>query len=177
MKYAILFSVLLALLFPGLILAQEAEEDEGGEMEEMEMQIFLKRHELELKKKELELVAYQKELEHQQALREQELEDRRAEREREREDREAEREMHKRHREDRDDHGGPGGIIALFFIICFVVNILAAVWVYLDIRKRNAGSGIWIVVTLLSGLFGALIYGIIRLGDTRAENAGKAAKK
>ncbi len=44
-----------------------------------------------------------------------------------------------------------------------------AIWVYGDIRKRNAGSGIWIVVTLLAGFFGALLYAIARLGDKPAE--------
>jgi hypothetical protein len=53
-------------------------------------------------------------------------------------------------------------------IICLIVNILLACWVYQDIRKRNAGSGLWIVVTLLTGLPGALVYAIVRLGDKPA---------
>ena len=31
--------------------------------------------------------------------------------------------------------------------------------------RRNAGSGLWIVVTLLTGLFGAAVYALVRLGE------------
>jgi hypothetical protein len=54
-----------------------------------------------------------------------------------------------------------------FLALCFIINIFLAVWVYQDIRKRNAGSGMWIVITLLAGFFGALLYTIVRLGDIR----------
>ena len=52
--------------------------------------------------------------------------------------------------------------------LCFVVHILLAIWVYQDIRKRNAGSGMWIAITLLTGFFGALVYAVVRLGDKQA---------
>ena len=52
--------------------------------------------------------------------------------------------------------------------ICFIVHILLAIWVYGDIRRRNTGSGIWIIITLLTGLLGALVYAIVRLGDKPA---------
>jgi len=51
--------------------------------------------------------------------------------------------------------------------ICCIVHVLVAVWVYQDLRRRNAGSGIWIVIALLAGLFGALVYAVVRLGDSR----------
>ena len=54
-------------------------------------------------------------------------------------------------------------------LICMVVNILLAIWVYRDIRHRNAGSGLWIVITLLTGLLGALVYAVARLGDKPAQ--------
>jgi len=56
-------------------------------------------------------------------------------------------------------------VLCLWLIGCFVVHILAAVWVYRDMRERSAGSGIWIVIVLLAGLFGALVYALVRLGD------------
>ena len=49
-----------------------------------------------------------------------------------------------------------------------VVWLLLAVWVFQDIRKRNAGSGLWIVVTLLTGLLGAVLYALVRIGDKPA---------
>ena len=56
------------------------------------------------------------------------------------------------------------GFCALFMLV-FVVHILLAVWVFQDIRRRNAGSGIWIVVTLLTGLCGAAVYALVRIGE------------
>jgi len=46
-----------------------------------------------------------------------------------------------------------------------VTNILLTIWVFQDLRKRKGGSGIWLVVTLLCGLLGALVYAVVRLGD------------
>jgi len=57
----------------------------------------------------------------------------------------------------------------LFLVV--VVHILLAVWVYKDIRQRNAGSGIWIVITLLAGLLGVLVYAVVRLGDSDKKKA------
>ena len=57
----------------------------------------------------------------------------------------------------------------LFLVV--IVHILVAVWVYRDIRQRNAGSGIWIVVALVAGLLGALVYAVVRLGDSDKKKA------
>ena len=64
-------------------------------------------------------------------------------------------------------HGHEGKMKHLcgLMLFCMVVHILLAIWVYQDIRKRNAGSGMWIVVTLLTGLLGALVYAVVRIGD------------
>ena len=50
-------------------------------------------------------------------------------------------------------------------LICGIVHILMAVWVYKDVRKKNKGNGIWIPITLLVGFFGASVYALIRMGD------------
>ena len=57
----------------------------------------------------------------------------------------------------------------LFLVV--VVHILVAVWVYQDIRKRNAGSGIWIVIALVAGLLGVLVYAVVRIGDNDKKKA------
>ncbi|MBN2128076.1 MAG: hypothetical protein JW741_01210 [Sedimentisphaerales bacterium] len=64
-----------------------------------------------------------------------------------------------------------GGPLALLLIGCLVVRVLVAVWIYQDIRLRNAGSGLWIVLGLLGGLLAALVYAVVRLGD--ADNGKK----
>jgi hypothetical protein len=51
---------------------------------------------------------------------------------------------------------------------CALIHILLAIWVYHDIRQRNMGSSIWIVIALLTGLFGTLVYAVVRIGDKQA---------
>jgi Flp pilus assembly protein TadB len=65
------------------------------------------------------------------------------------------------------------GCMVPFLIVCFVIHILVAVWIYQDIRARNCGSGIWIVVGLLAGLLGALVYAVVRLGDNKQAKNSK----
>jgi len=57
---------------------------------------------------------------------------------------------------------GPGPLLLLGIV---VVHILAAVWVYQDIRQRGCGSGLWVVIALLAGLLGTLVYAVVRIGD------------
>jgi len=118
--------------------------------EDIERQIHLHSMQLELEEREAEMGF-------QERMRELELEARRIQLERQRRPQE-----HLRHRK---HHCKPGKI--LFILGWFLVHILVAVWVYKDIRERNSGSGIWIVIVLLTGLFGVLAYAIVRLGDIR----------
>lgn len=62
---------------------------------------------------------------------------------------------------------GPG----LLLLGIVVVHILCAVWVYQDIRQRGCGSGLWIVIAILAGLLGTLVYAIVRLGDSEKRKA------
>ncbi len=96
--------------------------------------------------------------------RQMELEQRKAEMGFQRNMQELELEKHKIGLE-RLRRGHKHGKHPLLFLIV-LVHILVAVWVYKDIRQRNAGSGIWIVVALVAGLLGALVYAVVRLGDT-----------
>ena len=52
-------------------------------------------------------------------------------------------------------------------LVLIIVHILLAAWIFQDIRKRNAGSGLWIVITLLIGFFGAVLYMLSRIGDSQ----------
>ncbi len=56
-------------------------------------------------------------------------------------------------------------------LLLLVVHILCAVWVYQDIRQRAGGSGIWIVIALLTGLLGTLVYAVVRLGESPKSTA------
>ncbi len=54
-----------------------------------------------------------------------------------------------------------GGII-LFFIALFVVWILLAVWVYRDAKKRGMEATLWLLLVLLTGFIGLIVYLIVR---------------
>ena len=101
-----------------------------------------------------------------------ELEQQRDELNQEREELEHQREQMQRHKGQRPprDHmrkDGPKPICGLLMVMCLVVHILVAVWVFQDIRARGTGSGLWIVIALIAGLLGALVYAVVRLGDIK----------
>jgi len=140
MKRSVLMSVLLVSMFlcPA-VLSQEFEP------EDMEIQMQVREREMELQRLEVKMNA-------EREMQNLELQQRRMEMERTLED-------------DDDDDGE--GALGLILIICVIVHILAAIWVYMDIRQLNRGSGIWIVIVLLAGLLGALVYAVVRLGDNK----------
>jgi hypothetical protein len=72
----------------------------------------------------------------------------------------------KKHKEGWKHKGKDKDDAAPLLIIIAIVHILTAIWVFQDIRKRGVGSGIWIVLALLTGLLGTLVYAIVRLGNT-----------
>jgi hypothetical protein len=117
--------------------------------------------EMELREREMELQHREDEMGIEREMRKLELEERRANIERER--RGPGHGDHRMGRPKKDCHG--------LLLLIAVVHILVAVWVYTDIRKLNSGSGIWIVIALLTGLLGALVYAVVRLGDERQKKS------
>jgi len=67
--------------------------------------------------------------------------------------------------------GGAAGLIGLIMLI---VRILAVIWVSKDLQQRKTGSGLWIPIVLLGGLFGLLVYAVIRLGDMQQTQTAAA---
>ena len=139
MKRYFLMSVLLVSMFVcPAVLSQEFEP------EDMEIQMQMKEREMEMQRLEMKINA-------EREMQNLELEQRRMEVESARQD-------------DDDDEDGEEAM-GLLMAICAIVHILLSIWVYMDIRKLNRGSGIWIVIVLLAGLLGALVYAVVRLGD------------
>ena len=117
---------------------------------------------MEFHERALELKAREAELEHEQKLRELEIKEREAEIAR-----------------NGDDMAGKkegGGALLLIFLI---VNILLTVWVFKDMKEQEIGRALWVPIVLLTGIFGAILYAIIRNADLRAKatGAGAAAAK
>lgn len=52
-------------------------------------------------------------------------------------------------------------------LVIFACHILLAVWIFLDIRKRGEGHGIFVALALLAGFCAAILYALVRLADMR----------
>jgi len=52
--------------------------------------------------------------------------------------------------------------IIITFIIFWIVAIGLAVWVYKDAKKRDMNAVVWLLIVLLSGCIGCIIYLIVR---------------
>jgi len=152
MKRYVLSILLMSMLVPTAAWCGEFEEI--AEPEEIERQMEQREREMELQRRDAEMGF-------EQEMRQLELEERKVHIERELRERE-----HAGHpgRHDKKD-ANP------LLLLLLVVHILVAVWVYTDIRKLNSGSGIWIVIALLTGLLGTLVYAVVRMGDARIEKS------
>jgi len=149
MRGYVLISLLVAMFFPAMVFGGEHGEARERE-QDIERQIHLRRMQLEMEEQEAERDFHR-------SMRELELKERKLAL-----DRKYKAQKHPKHIK-----GNCGEKLVPLVIICLVVHILLAVWVFQDIRRRNCGSGIWIVIVLLSGLLGVLPYTIVRLGDSR----------
>jgi len=175
MNRYLLITILTAMFVSPAVFAQEPFEGEPTPEEEMEREIHMRNMQLEfaeleaqadvgermrqieLKKQHMALRQREAEMDFNQKMREIELEKHRADLDQQR--------MPLKHPA-YAGHCSHGKMFGLLVIAC-IVHILVAVWVYQDIRRRNAGSGIWIVIALLTGLLGVLVYAVVRLGDSR----------
>ena len=148
MKRYVLTIMLAAIFVPALAVAQE----EGPEDIKFRM---------ELHEREMELQNREAEMDFERSMQELELEKHKIELEHMRRPKEHPGYMKGHHK---------GGAHPLLLVI-LVVHILCAVWVYQDIRRRAGGSGIWIVIALLTGLLGTLVYAVVRLGESPKSQA------
>jgi len=169
MKGYVLITVLMAIFVSTAVFAQDPSEGQFPPEEAMEREIQMRNMQLELaeqealaetgermrqlemKKEHMALQRHEAEMDFNQKMREIELQKHR---------------MALKNKQQRRKHPGDDGAMPLLLAICCIVHILVAVWVYQDIRRRNSGSGIWIVIALLTGLLGALVYAVVRIGDT-----------
>jgi len=56
----------------------------------------------------------------------------------------------------------------LFFlaplIVWFIIAILIAVWVYKDAEKRGESGVLWLIIAIILGIIGLIIWLIVRRG-------------
>ncbi len=58
--------------------------------------------------------------------------------------------------------GGLYLMIIVFVIIWFVVALLIAIWVYKDAKKRDMNAAVWLLIVLVTGCIGCIIYLVVR---------------
>jgi len=146
MKRYILSMMLVTIFLPAFAAAQE----EGPDDIEFQMEMHERKMEMQHREAEMDLERRMQELE---------LEKRKIDLENMR--RPKEHPEHMKGNDDDDDND-----LHPLLLLLAVVHILCAVWVYQDIRQRASGSGIWIVIALLTGLLGTLVYAVVRLGES-----------
>jgi len=58
--------------------------------------------------------------------------------------------------------GGMMLLLIILPIIWFVIAILVAVWVYRDAKKRDMNAAVWLLIVLVTGCIGCIIYLVVR---------------
>lgn len=150
MKHHFLLALLISLFVPTVaVFALEGEEKADLERVEQHMQ---------MQRMELELEHERAELEFENEMRNLELEAKRAQ---------LQGELKSHHDDDDDDE--EEGMCLIVLVIILIVHILSAIWVYQDIQKGSGVSWVWVVIALLAGLLGTLVYAVIRLVEAPQE--------
>ena len=65
---------------------------------------------------------------------------------------------------------------AVGVIIWFVIWILIAIWVYRDAEKRGSSGALWLIIVILLGLIGIIIWLVVRppIGGAPTQQAQQA---
>lgn len=160
-RHILLCAVLVGLFVPAVVFGEEFDE-------ELERDVARAKQEIHLREMQMELQERESEMEFRDQMRQLELHYKKAQMQKQQKGHQPQKQQ--KASQPHKDRKGHKGCFGMFLVICFVVHILVAIWVYQDIRKRNTGSGIWIVIALLAGLLGALVYAIVRIGDGPKNN-------
>ncbi|MHA2036327.1 MAG: hypothetical protein ACW972_04530 [Promethearchaeota archaeon] len=52
--------------------------------------------------------------------------------------------------------------IIVIVVVFYIVAILIAVWVYKDAKKRDMNAAVWLLICLVTGCIGCIIYLVVR---------------
>jgi putative membrane protein len=58
------------------------------------------------------------------------------------------------------------GLILLIPIIWFVIAILFCIWVYRDAESRGMSGALWLIIVLIAGIIGLIVYLVVRKPKT-----------
>ncbi len=57
------------------------------------------------------------------------------------------------------------GVCAVVYLVIFIIWIVLAIWVYKDAKKRGENAVLWLLVVLLTGIIGLIVYLIVRKSE------------
>ena len=63
-------------------------------------------------------------------------------------------------------------LICVVYIVIFIVWLMVAIWVYRDANSRGENGVLWLLIVLVSGLIGLIIWFVIRppIGGRKSES-------
>jgi heme/copper-type cytochrome/quinol oxidase subunit 2 len=67
---------------------------------------------------------------------------------------------------------GLGSLFCLVPIIWLVIGILIAIWVYRDAESRGMNGALWLIIVILTGIIGLIIYLLVRAGEKGPREEG-----
>jgi D-alanyl-lipoteichoic acid acyltransferase DltB (MBOAT superfamily) len=53
-------------------------------------------------------------------------------------------------------------LILLIPVVWFIVAILLCIWVYRDAKSRGMNGALWLIIVLIAGIIGLIIYIVVR---------------
>ena len=66
---------------------------------------------------------------------------------------------------------GALGLLCLIPLVWFIVGILLCIWVYRDAERRGMNGVLWLIIVLIAGIIGLIIYLIVRKDKTSGQAA------
>ena len=53
-------------------------------------------------------------------------------------------------------------IYIIVILVSCVISLLIAIWVYKDAKKRDMNAPVWLLIVLVTGCIGCIIYLVVR---------------
>jgi ABC-type transport system involved in multi-copper enzyme maturation permease subunit len=61
---------------------------------------------------------------------------------------------------------GFAGLLCLVPLVWFIISILLCIWVYRDAESRGMSGVLWLIVVIITGIIGLIIYLVVRKPKT-----------
>jgi len=58
-----------------------------------------------------------------------------------------------------------GGLLIIYVVVLIVaclIGLALAIWVYKDAKKRDMNAAVWLLIVLVTGCIGCIIYLVVR---------------